>query len=184
MGKQSAGLLMYRQRNDQIEVLLVHPGGPFWAKKEFGAWSIPKGEYGQGEEALEVAIREFKEETGFQASGDFIPLAPVRQSSGKVVRAWAIEGDCDARAIKSNTFSLEWPPKSGKQQEFPEVDRAEWFSVNEAKRRILKGQIPLIKELCGAINFKFEDTCEGETGTLGTRTPSSKQVSNQRTLFD
>ncbi len=129
------------------EVLLVHPGGPFWAKKDLGAWSVPKGEFTAGEDALEAARREFEEETGFPLSGRFIQLAPVKQSGGKVVQVWAVEGDCDASAVRSNTFSMEWPPRSGKEQEFPEIDRAEWFTIDVAKQKILKGQIPFIEEL-------------------------------------
>jgi predicted NUDIX family NTP pyrophosphohydrolase len=147
MAKKSAGLLMYRRRQSGLEVFLVHPGGPFWARKDEGAWSIPKGEYAPGEDPLETARREFQEETGFEAGGDFIPLTPRKQPSGKVISAWALEGDCDASLIKSNTFSMEWPPRSGRQQEFPEVDRAGWFTVPAAKEKILKGQVPFLDEL-------------------------------------
>jgi predicted NUDIX family NTP pyrophosphohydrolase len=147
MAKKSAGLLIYRRRQSGLEVFLVHPGGPFWARKDEGAWSIPKGEYALGEDPLETARREFQEETGFEAGGDFIPLTPRKQPSGKVISAWALEGDCDASLIKSNTFSMEWPPHSGKQQEFPEVDRAGWFTVQKAKEKILKGQVPFLDEL-------------------------------------
>jgi len=138
---------MYRRRNGNWEVLLVHPGGPFGAQKDEGAWSIPKGEYTPGEDPLEVAQREFQEETGFQASGDFIPLAPQKQASGKIISAWAFEGDCDAGAIKSNTFSLEWPPRSGRKQEFPEVDRAGWFPLPVAKKKMTRGQVGFLEEL-------------------------------------
>jgi len=138
---------MYRRTKELVEVFLVHPGGPFWAKKDLGTWSIPKGEYDPGEDPLEVAIREFEEETGFQASGEFTPLASLKQPSGKVVHAWAFEGDCDTTAIQSNTFFMEWPPRSGKQQEFPEVDRAEWFRIEIARDKILKGQVGFIEEL-------------------------------------
>jgi predicted NUDIX family NTP pyrophosphohydrolase len=147
MAKRSAGLSMYRKRGGKIEVLLVHPGGPFWAKKDAGAWSIPKGEYIEEENALEAAKREFKEETGFTAARDFKMLKPVVQPGGKEITAWAFEGDCDPAKCKSNTFLMEWPPYSGNQQEFPEVDRAEWFTLDEAKKKILKGQIPLLEEL-------------------------------------
>ena len=148
MGKKSAGLLMYRRRQGILEVLLVHPGGPFWAKKDMGSWSIPKGEYTSKEEdPLEVAKREFHEETGFTAAGEFIPLTLLKQPSGKVITAWAFEGDCDASAIKSNTFAMEWPPRSGRQQEFPEVDRAGWFSIPVAKQKIVKGQAAFLDEL-------------------------------------
>ena len=147
MAKTSAGLLMHRLRDLKLEVFLVHPGGPFWAKKDLGAWSIPKGEFEPGEDPLAAAMREFQEETGCVATGRFTPLTPVKQASGKIVTAWAVEGDCDPATIKSNTFSIEWPPHSGRQQEFPEVDRAAWFAIEEAKEKILKGQLPLIDEL-------------------------------------
>lgn len=139
---------MYRRVGDSIDVLLVHPGGPFWAKKDAGAWSIPKGEYEPDEEALSAARKEFKEETGFDADGDFIPLAPIKQKGGKIVSAWAVEGSVDADAIQSNTFSMEWPPKSGRQAEFPEVDRAAWFGPAEARLKINSGQAPLVDDLC------------------------------------
>jgi len=147
MAKKSAGLLMYRWRRGVPEVLLVHPGGPSWAKKDEGSWSIPKGEYEPGEDPLEVAKREFQEETGYQATGEFIPLTPRKQPSGKVITAWAFEGDCDASAVKSNTFSMEWPPRSGKQKEFPEIDRAGWFTIQMGKEKILKGQVGFLEEL-------------------------------------
>ena len=138
---------MYRQRGEVPEVFLVHPGGPFWQKNDAGSWSIPKGEYETGEDPLEVAKREFQEETKFQASGEFIPLTPRKQPSGKVITAWAFEGDCDASAIKSKPFSMEWPPRSGRQQEFPEVDRAGWFTMPAAREKILKGQAGFLDEL-------------------------------------
>lgn len=145
MGKISAGLLMYRRRDGAVEVFLVHPGGPFWSKKDPGAWSIPKGEYRPDEDPLAAAQREFAEETGVQpGEPSFIELAPVTQSGGKVIRAWAFEGDADPTNITSNGFSMEWPPRSGQQQTFPEVDRAAWFPIEEATQRILKGQIPLL----------------------------------------
>jgi predicted NUDIX family NTP pyrophosphohydrolase len=147
MAKYSAGILLYRQREAMTEVLLVHLGGPYWAKKDLGAWSVPKGEYAPGENALEAARREFEEETGFPVNGQFIQLKPVKQPGGKIVQVWAVEGDCDASAVKSNTFSMEWPPRSGKMQQFPEIDRAEWFTIDTAKAKILKGQILLINEL-------------------------------------
>jgi predicted NUDIX family NTP pyrophosphohydrolase len=147
MAKYSAGLLMYRRREGILEVLLVHPGGPFWAKKDQGAWSLPKGEYTPGEDPLAAARREFAEETGFSAEGPFIPLTPLKQPSGKIIAAWAVEGSCDATKIKSNTFTLEWPPHSGQQQTFPEVDRAGWFTLKEAKERIIKGQVEFLEEL-------------------------------------
>jgi len=147
MPKNSAGLLMYRFRDGALEVFLVHPGGPFWARKDFGVWSIPKGEFNPDEDPLEAARREFQEETGFVASGSFTPLTPVKQGSGKIVTAWAFEGDCDETRIKSNTFSIEWPPSSGRQQAFPEVDKAAWLGIEAAKEKILKGQALLIDEL-------------------------------------
>ena len=147
MPKKSSGLLMYRRRRGVLEVFLVHPGGPFWQKKDAGSWSIPKGEYLPGEDPLEAAKREFQEETSVQASGKFVPLTPRKQPSGKLISAWAFEGDCDASAIKGNTFLMEWPPRSGRQQEFPEVDRAGWFSVPVAKEKIIKGQSGFLEEL-------------------------------------
>ena len=146
MSKKSAGLLMFRRKNAFIEVLLVHPGGPFWSKKDLGSWSLPKGEY-EDEDPLQVARREFEEETGYPVTGNFLPLTPLRQSSGKIVSAWAVEGNCDAAGIKSNTFLLEWPPRSGRQQEFPEVDRADWFSLSLAREKILKGQAGFLDQL-------------------------------------
>src|SRR5438309_7738613 len=128
-GRRSAGILMYRRCAGGLEVLLAHPGGPFWKNKDAGAWTIPKGEIDEGEDALEAARREFLEETGVEARGEAIALTPVRQRSGKLVIAWALDGDCDPSSIRSNTFSMEWPPKSGRMQEFPEVDRAAWFST-------------------------------------------------------
>jgi predicted NUDIX family NTP pyrophosphohydrolase len=146
--RRSAGILLYRVRDGATEVLLVHPGGPFWAKKDLGAWSIPKGEYGDGEDARACAMREFAEELGAPPpDGELVDLGEVRQRSGKVVTAWALEGDTDARAIRSNTFTLEWPPRSGAMREFPEVDRAEWFSLEEAHRRILPAQAALLERL-------------------------------------
>lgn len=147
MAKNSAGLLMYRYREGELEVFLVHPGGPFWAKKDSGSWSIPKGEFKPGEDPLASAQREFREETGFDAKGEFVPLQAAKQPSGKIVHAWAVEGDCDAERIKSNTFSLEWPPNSGKRQDFPEVDRAGWFTMDAARSKIVKGQIAFLDEL-------------------------------------
>jgi len=138
---------MYRRSAGTLEVLLVHPGGPFWMKKDAGAWSIPKGEYEAGEEALAAAAREFQEETGLVARGPYTRLTPIRQPGGKVVEAWAFEGDCDAESLKSTTFSLEWPRGSGRRQEFPEVDRAGWFGLDEARRKILPAQAALLDEL-------------------------------------
>jgi predicted NUDIX family NTP pyrophosphohydrolase len=146
-GRRSAGILLHRRREGRLEVLLVHPGGPFWKGRDEGAWSIPKGEYDEAEDALDAARREFTEETGFAVEGPFVELAPVRQRSGKVVRAWAVEGDCDAAAIRSIAFSMEWPPRSGRMAEFPEVDRAGWFSIEEARAKILAAQAPLLDGL-------------------------------------
>ena len=147
MAKTSAGLLMFRVSSGALQVLLVHPGGPFWAKKDEGAWSIPKGELAGGEDPLAAARREFEEETGCRAQGPFIPLTPITQRGGKIVQAWAVEGDCDPAQLRSNLFSLEWPPKSGKRQQFPEVDRAEWFSVPVALRKINPAQRGFVSEL-------------------------------------
>lgn len=156
MGKQSAGLLMYRFSGAELQIFLVHPGGPFWAKKDDGVWSIPKGEYADGEEPLAAARREFLEETGFEARGKFTELTPIRQTGGKVVKAWAFAGDCDATAVKSSSFTMEWPPKSGRQAEFPEVDRGEWFPVDMAKQKILKSQVPLVDQLCAIVDDSVE----------------------------
>jgi predicted NUDIX family NTP pyrophosphohydrolase len=147
MAKQSAGLLLYRWRMGTPEVFLVHPGGPFWVNKDLGAWSIPKGEHDADEDPLAVARREFAEETGIAPAGKAIALSPTRQKGGKVVRAFALEGDCDPSAIRSNTFVMEWPPRSGRQQAFPEVDRAGWFTVEEARRRLNPAQVALVDEL-------------------------------------
>lgn len=125
-------------------MFLVHPGGPFWSKKDEGAWSIPKGEYQAGEESIDVARREFFEETGFEVSGDLVEVGTVKQTAGKVVTAWAVEGDCDPALLRSNVFEMEWPPRSGRVQSFPEVDRGGWFTLDEARRRILKSQEPLL----------------------------------------
>jgi predicted NUDIX family NTP pyrophosphohydrolase len=141
MPKLSAGLLMYRRRPDGLEVFLVHPGGPFWAKKDAGAWSIPKGEYAEGEAPLDAAKREFQEETGFTAEGDFVELGQVRQAGGKLVSAWAVEGDLDPAMLVSNVCLIDWPPRSGRKMEIPEVDRGEWFTVDAAREKILKGQV-------------------------------------------
>jgi predicted NUDIX family NTP pyrophosphohydrolase len=147
MAKRSAGILLYRRRPGMTEVLLVHPGGPFWTRKDDGAWTIPKGEIGEGEDALVAARRELLEETGLALDGEFRALTPVRQRSGKLVLAWALEGDCDSAAVKSNTFPMEWPPRSGRMQDFPEVDRAEWFTLPRARVKILAAQAPLLDEL-------------------------------------
>jgi predicted NUDIX family NTP pyrophosphohydrolase len=150
MPRKSAGLLLFRQRAGELDVLLVHPGGPFWAKKDEGAWSIPKGEIQEGEDPLAAAKREVAEELGVAADGDFMPLAPVRQPGGKIVQAWALEADLDPSDITSNTFQMEWPPRSGRQQTFPEVDRAAWFTISEARSKISRGQLPLLDALIRA----------------------------------
>ncbi|MEO8110643.1 MAG: NUDIX domain-containing protein [Ginsengibacter sp.] len=145
--KQSAGILVYRKKGNELEVFLVHPGGPFWKKKDVGAWSIPKGEFSDDENSLDAAKREFFEETGFNISGNFIELQPVKLKSGKIVFAWAVEGDIDADNIESNLFEIEWPPRSGKMQLFPEVDSAEWFTVEEAKKKMNVMQVEFLQEL-------------------------------------
>jgi predicted NUDIX family NTP pyrophosphohydrolase len=147
MSKQSAGLLLYRWRDGTFQVLLVHPGGPFWAKKDAGAWSIPKGEFGPDEDPLTAALREFAEETGTAVAGSFLQLTPLRQPSRKLIHAWAVESDLDVSLVKSNTFAMEWPPRSGITHEFPEIDRASWFTIEGAKQMIIKGQIGFIEEL-------------------------------------
>lgn len=147
MPKTSAGLLMYRVREGRLEVLLVHPGGPFWRNKDRGAWSVPKGEYASDEDPLAAAQREFEEETGIRPAGPFTPLAPVKQRGGKIVQAWAFRGDCDPGAIRSNTFELEWPPGSGRIQRFPEIDRAAFFDLAEAREKLNPAQVPLVDDL-------------------------------------
>jgi len=147
MNKKSAGILLYRFHNDLTEVLLVHPGGPYWAKKDLGAWSVPKGEFESGENPLDAAKRELEEETGIKAEGNFIELTPAKQKSGKLVYAWALQKDIDPADIKSNSFEMEWPPKSGKKKSFPEIDKAAWFTMDEARSKIIDGQKPLINEL-------------------------------------
>lgn len=149
--KSAAGLLLYRRRGE-LEVFLVHPGGPFWAGKDAGAWSLPKGEIGENEAALDAARREFIEETGFAIDGEFRPLEPVRQSGGKLVYAWAVEGDCDPAELRSNFFSMEWPPSSGRMKDFPEVDRGGWFAVGEARKRILPAQAKFLDRLVAIID--------------------------------
>jgi predicted NUDIX family NTP pyrophosphohydrolase len=152
MSKRSAGILLFRGRGPAIRLLLVHPGGPFWAKKDLGAWSIPKGEHGEGEDALAVARREFEEELGAQApAGDAIELGKLVQPSRKVITAFAMEGDLDPSRLKSNLFEMEWPPKSGRRASFPEVDRAEWFSIEDARKKILPGQSAFLDRLLSAL---------------------------------
>jgi predicted NUDIX family NTP pyrophosphohydrolase len=145
---RSAGILLHRRRDGVREVLLVHPGGPFWAKRDAGAWSIPKGEYAEGEDARACALREFEEELGTAVPTDeLVDLGAVKQRNGKVVTAWAAEGDLDTRDVRSNTFEMEWPPRSGRRQEFPEVDRAEWFSVEQAREKLIPAQAALLDRL-------------------------------------
>ena len=145
--RQSAGLLMYRRRGTTLEVLLVHPGGPFWASRDAGAWTLPKGELNDGEAALDAARREFTEETGVVPEGPFLALTPVRQKAGKVVHAWAFAGDCDPAQLTSNEFTMEWPPRSGKYASFPEVDRAAFFTIAAARDKINPAQLALLEEL-------------------------------------
>ncbi len=147
MVKKSAGILAYRKKESSYQVFLVHPGGPFWAKKDAHTWSIPKGEFEVPEEPLKAAFREFREETGFDISGDFIGLNPVKQPSGKIIYTWAVEADFDENEMESNLFDLEWPPRSGKFVKFPEVDRGGWFTFPEAEYKIVKGQMPILQEL-------------------------------------
>ena len=146
MSKQSAGILLYRKINCQLQIFLVHPGGPFFKNKDIGSWTIPKGEFLDDEDPLAAAEREFKEETGKAIDGHFISLKPATLKSGKIVHAWAVEGDIDHKTIFSNLFEMEWPPKSGKMQSFPEIDRAGWFDVDEAKAKINAGQLGLIED--------------------------------------
>jgi predicted NUDIX family NTP pyrophosphohydrolase len=145
--KRSAGILLYRRLGGSVEVLLVHPGGPFWAKKDAGAWSIPKGEYDDGEDALEAARREFTEELGAAADGPTTPLGEVKQKGGKVVAAWGVQGDLDPALVRSNTFEMEWPPRSGRRQSFPEVDRAEWFTPEAALEKMNPAQHTFLERL-------------------------------------
>jgi predicted NUDIX family NTP pyrophosphohydrolase len=151
--EHSAGILLYRLRNGRVEVLLVHPGGPFWARKDEGAWSVPKGLYDpEVEDALAAARREFAEETGGAAEGDGVDLGEARQPSGKRVRAFAMEGDFDPATLRSNTFSMEWPPHAGTESQFPEVDRAGWFDLESARRKLLPGQVPFLDRLEGRLS--------------------------------
>ncbi len=147
MAKQAAGILLFRRGPAGLQVLLAHPGGPLWARKDYGSWTIPKGQFTDGELPLDAARREFEEEMGSAPGGEFLPLGTLKQPSGKVIHAWAAEADFDITAVKSNLFSLEWPPKSGQMAEFPEVDRAGWFSIADARHKILKGQQPFLDRL-------------------------------------
>jgi predicted NUDIX family NTP pyrophosphohydrolase len=152
MPVKSAGLLLYRFHNSQLQVLLVHPGGPFWKNKDAGAWSLPKGEFAEDEKALTAAIRETKEEIGLEVKGDFIDLSSVRMKSGKIIYAWAVETDFDPAQLESNTFEMEWPPKSGKTQAFPEIDKAEWFTPEEANVKLNETQRQFLQRLLDKIN--------------------------------
>ena len=152
-GKFSAGILLYRFRNGELQVLLAHPGGPYWARKDEGAWMIPKGEVEEGEDPFQTAKREFKEEIGFGVDGDFIDLGEVKQSGGKRVHVWALEKDVEVKEVRSNTFTMEWPKGSGIIREFPEIDKARWFSINEAYGKILKSQKPFLDRLVKVLNY-------------------------------
>ena len=147
MPKRSAGLVIYRRKERELEVFLVHPGGPLWAKKDLGAWSIPKGEYSAEEEPLAAARREFEEETGVRVDGDFVELGTIRQAGGKLVTAWAVEGDFDPEKLVSNSVEMEWPPRSGRMVKFPEVDRGAWLRLGEAEEKILASQRALLERL-------------------------------------
>lgn len=159
MPKQSAGILLYRKAATGYEVLLVHPGGPFWAKKDMGAWSVPKGEFLDGEALLSAAKREFQEEVGARApEGDYTELEPVKQPSGKVVHIFAREGEVDLTHFKSNTFEMEWPPKSGVMHTYPENDRAAWLSLAQARQKLVKGQVPILEQLASILGVTPADT--------------------------
>jgi predicted NUDIX family NTP pyrophosphohydrolase len=156
MPVRSAGIIVYRCPHAGLELFLVHPGGPFWAKKDLGAWSIPKGEIADGEDPLAAALREFTEETGQTIAGDVLILTPAKQPSRKIVHAFAVEGEVDAERIVSNEFELEWPPRSGRMQRFPEVDRGAWFTIAEARRRVHAGLVPVLDELARVLGFAEE----------------------------
>ncbi len=163
MSVHSSGILLFRFKNNNLEVMLVHPGGPFWARKDDGAWSIPKGLFEGNESPLDAAKREFREETGFEVEGDFIGLGELRQPSRKIVHAWALEKNLDETKVESNNFSMEWPRKSGIIREFPEIDKAAWFDLDEAKRKIQKGQAGFLDGLMKAIDFVYKN--EGRQGS-------------------
>jgi predicted NUDIX family NTP pyrophosphohydrolase len=152
--RRSAGLLLFRRANGALQVLLVHPGGPYWRGKDAGAWSIPKGEFLPGEDPLAAARREFREETGAAVEGACIPLTPLRQAGGKVVQAWALAGDWDPDRLRSNPFTIEWPPRSGRTRAFPEVDRAAWFALDEARGKIVRGQVGFLDELAVVVGHE------------------------------
>ncbi len=152
MPKQAAGILLYRRHAGHLEVLLAHPGGPLWSRKDAGAWTIPKGQFTDNELPLDAAKREFEEEMGTAPAGEFQPLGTIKQPSGKIIHAWAAESDFDVSTVKSNLFELEWPPRSGRKSEFPEVDRAQWFSIEEARVKIIKGQSPFLERLLALVS--------------------------------
>jgi predicted NUDIX family NTP pyrophosphohydrolase len=158
MSAKSAGILLFRFKSDKLEVMLVHPGGPFWARKDQAAWSIPKGILDENENPLDAAKREFNEETGLEADGAFIELGEVKQPSGKIVHAWALEKDLDVTEITSNSFTMEWPKNSGKMREYPEIDRAGWFSLDEARTKILKGQVALLDRLVDVVARQLSES--------------------------
>jgi predicted NUDIX family NTP pyrophosphohydrolase len=167
MAKHSAGILLYRKGKSGYEVLLVHPGGPFWAKKDWGAWSMPKGEFVEGEDPLSAAKREFKEETGLDApQGDYTNLGESKQSSGKIVHAFILEAGLSLERFKSNTFTMEWPPKSGKRQEFPEADKAAWTMLKTAAKKLVKGQVVFVERLAGKLGVSVEGDETSETGQV------------------
>jgi predicted NUDIX family NTP pyrophosphohydrolase len=151
LAKQAAGILLFRRGPAGLQVLLAHPGGPLWARKDYGAWTLPKGQFTDGELPLDAARREFEEEMGSAPVGEFHSLGTLKQPSGKVIHAWCAESDFDCANVKSNLFSMEWPPKSGKAAEFPEVDRAGWFSIEQARQKILKGQAPFLDRLLALV---------------------------------
>jgi predicted NUDIX family NTP pyrophosphohydrolase len=158
MKKQSAGILVYRRVNGGVEVLLGHPGGPFWAKKDAGAWSIPKGEYEEGEDPLTAAKREFHEETGQSApDGDYSDLGDFKRKDGKTIKAWAVQGDIDAAKISSNSFEMEWPPKSGQKQTFPEIDKAAWLPIQDAAPKLHQGQAIFLDRLATKLNLDLSE---------------------------
>lgn len=166
MKRQSAGILLYKRTAKSVEVLLGHPGGPFWAKKDLGAWSIPKGEFLEEEDAFSAACREFKEELGAAPpDAEPIELGLAKQASGKVVYAWAVEGDFDVHNLKSGTFEMEWPPRSGKQQAFPELDKAGWFTLGAARTKLVKGQVPLLEKLAEILGADFERPADTQEET-------------------
>lgn len=175
MTKKSAGILLYRFVDGNFEVLLVHPGGPYWAKKDLGAWSIPKGEF-EDEDPIDAAKREFSEEIGISIAGDLLSLTPQKQKGGKIVYAWAIEGDLDTSKVRSNTFEMEWPPKSGRKQQFPEIDKAEWFPSQVAYRKMHKGQNELVKELAEKLNIDVNWEADESSNSEGDSNPSQLEL--------